>query len=45
MQQQSLQIVDALDIVPSCGSVDALLEAKHVPLDVLPGERTPVFSS
>jgi hypothetical protein len=44
MQQQSLQIVDALDVVLACGLVNAPLEAENVPLNILPGERIPVFS-
>jgi hypothetical protein len=29
----------------ACGSVDAPLESEDVPLDVLPGQRIPVFST
>jgi hypothetical protein len=35
-----------LSLAPwACGSVDAPLESEDVPLDVLPGERIPVFST
>jgi hypothetical protein len=37
--------MDALDVVPVCGLVDALLEVEDVPLDGFPGERFPIFST
>jgi hypothetical protein len=40
-----LQPANTLEVATELGLVNALLEAKNIPLEFLPGERFPVFST
>jgi hypothetical protein len=41
VQQEALELANCADIVTTGGSVNALLQLKHRPLDAGPGERVP----
>ena len=41
MEQEALELANCADIVTTRGSVNALLQLKHLPLDAGPGERVP----
>jgi len=41
VQQEALELANCADIVTTGGSVNALLQLKHLPLDACPGERVP----
>jgi hypothetical protein len=41
MEQEALELANCADIVTTSGSVNALLQLKHLPLDTGPGERVP----
>jgi hypothetical protein len=41
MEQEALEFAYCADIVTTAGSVHALLQLEHLPLDTAPGERVP----
>src|SRR5436305_1633621 len=43
LQEETLQTVDCLDVATAGGSIDPSLQAVHLPLQLPPGDGTPVL--